>query len=100
MPGVKQSQSEDAALQELRSLGQDLQALRLHVDQKLGETQITGVGPVNGQTVMLNCTTPDTLGLLEALNPIFELSSIRPVSNLSTPTMVYVELSCLAFWEW
>lgn len=31
--------SEDTALQELRGLGRDLQALRLHVDQQLGESQ-------------------------------------------------------------
>ncbi|XP_055077342.1 5-hydroxytryptamine receptor 3A-like [Periophthalmus magnuspinnatus] len=30
--------AEDAALQELRSLGEDLQFLRLHVDQELGKT--------------------------------------------------------------
>ncbi|XP_033821625.1 5-hydroxytryptamine receptor 3A-like [Periophthalmus magnuspinnatus] len=40
---------------------------------------------------MLNCTSPNPTALLQALSPVFELNSIRPVSNLSTHTMVSVE---------
>uniref|UniRef100_A0A8C6S742 Uncharacterized protein n=1 Tax=Neogobius melanostomus TaxID=47308 RepID=A0A8C6S742_9GOBI len=40
---------------------------------------------------MLNCSSPTTPALLEALAPVFKLSSIRPVSNISTPTRVKVE---------
>ncbi|KAJ0064988.1 hypothetical protein NL108_000956, partial [Boleophthalmus pectinirostris] len=40
--GEKKDQlAEDTALQELRSLGEDLKALRFHVDQQLGENPIT-----------------------------------------------------------
>ncbi|XP_055020511.1 uncharacterized protein LOC110160023 isoform X2 [Boleophthalmus pectinirostris] len=112
--GEKKDQlAEDTALQELRSLGEDLKALRFHVDQQLGENPITKEWVqchqqkikcsrvlfifislflcVNGLSVTKNCTSPDPVALLEALGPVFELSSIRPVSNLSTPTMVSME---------
>ena len=39
---------------------------------------------------MLNCTRPDHPALLEALGPVFKLSSIRPVQNPSEPTYVGV----------
>uniref|UniRef100_UPI0037E9847E 5-hydroxytryptamine receptor 3A-like n=1 Tax=Semicossyphus pulcher TaxID=241346 RepID=UPI0037E9847E len=41
-------------------------------------------------SVMLNCTKPDPPSLLEALRPVFNLSSIRPVMNMSTPTNVTI----------
>ncbi|XP_072295017.1 uncharacterized protein [Eucyclogobius newberryi] len=110
---VRDPLAEDAALEELRSLGKDLQALRLHVDQQLGESPsaqewvqcpqqkvkcsrvvfilITLFLCVNGEPVMLNCTSPDPPALLEALSPVFNLSSIRPVSNSTTTTMVFVD---------
>uniref|UniRef100_A0A8C6S3G8 5-hydroxytryptamine receptor 3A n=1 Tax=Neogobius melanostomus TaxID=47308 RepID=A0A8C6S3G8_9GOBI len=47
--------------------------------------------PAPGEAVMLNCSSPTTPALLEALAPVFKLSSIRPVSNISTPTRVKVE---------
>ncbi|XP_076581984.1 uncharacterized protein LOC143317998 [Chaetodon auriga] len=40
---------------------------------------------------MLNCSRPDPPSLLEALRPVFNLSSIRPVMNMSTPTNVSIE---------
>uniref|UniRef100_A0A3B5AQJ3 5-hydroxytryptamine receptor 3E-like n=1 Tax=Stegastes partitus TaxID=144197 RepID=A0A3B5AQJ3_9TELE len=39
---------------------------------------------------MLNCSSPDTLSLLAALQPVFKLNPIRPVMNLSTTTNVSV----------
>uniref|UniRef100_A0AAV2KTY1 Uncharacterized protein n=1 Tax=Knipowitschia caucasica TaxID=637954 RepID=A0AAV2KTY1_KNICA len=140
-PGGKGELSEDMALQQLRSLGEDVQALRLHVDQQMGESPTSQewvqVGfvidrllfglyilfisvsfvtiiiiwcqqqnikcsrvlfsiiilflCVNGEAVMLNCSSPDPPALLSALTPVFQLSSIRPVANLSTPTNVTVE---------
>ncbi|XP_041647337.1 5-hydroxytryptamine receptor 3A-like [Cheilinus undulatus] len=39
---------------------------------------------------MLNCTRPDTPSLLEALGPVFNMSSIRPVMNASTPTNITI----------
>ncbi|XP_034386299.1 5-hydroxytryptamine receptor 3A-like [Cyclopterus lumpus] len=42
---------------------------------------------------MLNCSRPDTPSLLEALQPVFNLSSIRPVMNLSTPTNVSIDFT-------
>lgn len=42
---------------------------------------------------MLNCSRPDGPALLEALRPVFKLSSIRPVLNYSTPTHVIMDFS-------
>ncbi|TKS74671.1 5-hydroxytryptamine receptor 3C [Collichthys lucidus] len=42
-------------------------------------------------SVMLNCSRPDPPSLLEALGPVFNLSSIRPVMNMSTPTTVDID---------
>lgn len=42
---------------------------------------------------MLNCSRPDSLALLEALRPVFNLSSIRPVQNLSTTTYVTMDFT-------
>lgn len=42
---------------------------------------------------MLNCTRPDSPALLEALRPVFNLSSIRPVQNLSTTTYVTMDFT-------
>uniref|UniRef100_A0A8D3DXI4 5-hydroxytryptamine receptor 3A-like n=1 Tax=Scophthalmus maximus TaxID=52904 RepID=A0A8D3DXI4_SCOMX len=39
---------------------------------------------------MLNCSQPDAPSLLEALKPVFNLKSIRPVMNVSTPTTVNI----------
>ncbi|XP_070765026.1 5-hydroxytryptamine receptor 3C-like [Enoplosus armatus] len=39
---------------------------------------------------MLNCSQPDPPSLLEALRPVFNLSSIRPVMDMSTPTNVSI----------
>ncbi|XP_061739260.1 5-hydroxytryptamine receptor 3C-like [Nerophis ophidion] len=41
--------------------------------------------------IMPNCSRPDSLALLEALRPVFNLSSIRPVVNSSTPTHVQID---------
>ncbi|XP_029987504.1 5-hydroxytryptamine receptor 3A-like [Sphaeramia orbicularis] len=38
-----------------------------------------------------NYLSPDPRALLEALQPVFKLKSIRPVYNLSTPTLVYID---------
>uniref|UniRef100_A0A8C3A0I9 Uncharacterized protein n=1 Tax=Cyclopterus lumpus TaxID=8103 RepID=A0A8C3A0I9_CYCLU len=48
---------------------------------------------MHGNSVMLNCSRPDTPSLLEALQPVFNLSSIRPVMNLSTPTNVSIDFT-------
>eukprot|EP00066_Takifugu_rubripes_P008241 XP_003974291.1 PREDICTED: 5-hydroxytryptamine receptor 3C-like [Takifugu rubripes] len=124
---------EGGAIQELRSLGRDLQAIRLQVEQKLGNSQsaeewmqvgfiidrlLFGLyiifitccllkvkpskilflsiillmsAPCN--SVMLNCSRPDPPALLEALSPVFELKSIRPVMNLSVTTNVTVHFT-------
>ncbi|XP_078114927.1 5-hydroxytryptamine receptor 3E-like isoform X2 [Sander vitreus] len=37
-------------------------------------------------SIMLNCSRPDPPSLLEALEPVFNMRSIRPVVNVSTPT--------------
>ncbi|XP_061832277.1 5-hydroxytryptamine receptor 3C-like [Nerophis lumbriciformis] len=42
-------------------------------------------------SIMPNCSRPDSLALLEALRPVFNLSSIRPVVNISTPTHVSID---------
>ncbi|XP_061540241.1 5-hydroxytryptamine receptor 3A-like [Phycodurus eques] len=42
-------------------------------------------------SIMPNCSRPDSLALLEALRPVFSLSSIRPVVNISTATLVSVD---------
>lgn len=39
---------------------------------------------------MLHCSNPDTASLLEALNPVFNLNSIRPVVNITTVTNVSI----------
>lgn len=45
---------------------------------------------------MLNCSQPDQPALLEALRPVFNLRSIRPVMNLSTPTFVSIDFTVFA----
>lgn len=42
---------------------------------------------------MLNCSRPDAPALLDALRPVFNMSSIRPVQNISTPTYVFMDFS-------
>lgn len=42
---------------------------------------------------MLNCSRPDSPALLEALRPVFNLSSIRPVQNVSTMTNVVMDFT-------
>ncbi|XP_041791270.1 5-hydroxytryptamine receptor 3A-like [Chelmon rostratus] len=105
--------AESKALRELRSLGRDLRAIRLRVEQQLGVSKSTEewiqcrlpkvkpskvlfifisvlmCAPCSG--IMLNCSKPDTPSLLEALRPVFNLSAIRPVTNMSTPTTVDIE---------
>ncbi|XP_042369567.1 5-hydroxytryptamine receptor 3A-like [Plectropomus leopardus] len=39
---------------------------------------------------MLNCSRPDPQSLLEALQPVFKLSSIRPVVDMSVPTNISI----------
>ncbi|XP_041647336.1 5-hydroxytryptamine receptor 3E-like [Cheilinus undulatus] len=39
-------------------------------------------------TIDVNCTEPNQPALLKALNPVFNLSAIRPVMNLTTPTNI------------
>lgn len=46
------------------------------------------VGPCT--SVMLNCTQPDSLSLLKAIQPVFDLNPIRPVTNVSSPTSVSI----------
>ncbi|XP_077463693.1 5-hydroxytryptamine receptor 3C-like [Stigmatopora argus] len=42
-------------------------------------------------SIMQNCSSPDSPALLEALRPIFDLRAIRPVMNISIPTWVTVD---------
>ncbi|XP_077391126.1 uncharacterized protein LOC144027457 isoform X2 [Festucalex cinctus] len=103
---------EGRALQELRSLGGDLKVLRLQVEQQLGSSQsskewiqrcpqkikpsvvlfifISLFAHASCSFIMPNCSRPDGPALLEALRPVFDLSSIRPVVNISTTTHVNV----------
>uniref|UniRef100_A0A3Q2Z9F5 Uncharacterized protein n=1 Tax=Hippocampus comes TaxID=109280 RepID=A0A3Q2Z9F5_HIPCM len=59
-------------------------------------TQLTSVPLIFGLclascgSIMSNCTRPDGPALLEALRPVFDLSSIRPVMNVSTTTLVNI----------
>ncbi|KAM3876393.1 5-hydroxytryptamine receptor 3C-like [Diretmus argenteus] len=43
--------------------------------------------------ILLTCSRPDPPALLEALTPTFNLSSIRPVLNISTTTNVSVDFT-------
>ncbi|GAA6219795.1 5-hydroxytryptamine receptor 3A-like isoform X1 [Lates japonicus] len=106
---------EDKTLQELKSMGKDLQAIRLQVEQQSGGSQsseewiqccrlkvkppkllfilISVLMHATCSPFMLNCSQPDTASLLEALQPVFELNSIRPVVNISTPTNVNISFT-------
>nr|XP_019936208.1 PREDICTED: 5-hydroxytryptamine receptor 3E-like [Paralichthys olivaceus] len=42
---------------------------------------------------MMNCSQPDTLSLLEAFKPVFKLSAIRPVMDISTITNVNISFT-------
>ncbi|XP_028443533.1 5-hydroxytryptamine receptor 3E-like [Perca flavescens] len=42
---------------------------------------------------MLSCSRPDPPSLLEALEPVFNMRSIRPVINVSTPTNVSIDFT-------
>ncbi|KAK9519421.1 hypothetical protein VZT92_022153 [Zoarces viviparus] len=108
----------DKSLQELRSLGKNLQAIRLQVE-KLGGSQgsedwiqrcprkvkpakvlficiISVLMHAPCSSVMLNCSQPNLPSLLEALQPVFNLSSIRPVMNASTPTIVSIDFTLVS----
>ncbi|XP_034003858.1 5-hydroxytryptamine receptor 3A-like [Trematomus bernacchii] len=111
-PEEKGPALEDKALQELRSLGRDLQAIRLQVQQQEGSQSsqewiqrcplkvkpskvlfifisvLMHVAPCS--SIMQNCSRPDTPSLLEALQPVFKLNAIRPTMNMSTPTNVSI----------
>ncbi|XP_077964421.1 uncharacterized protein LOC120823430 [Gasterosteus aculeatus] len=107
------------ALQELRSLGKNLQAIRLQVEQQLrgskGREDWIQCCPLQVKpakvlfiilisvlmhapcgSVMLNCSQPDPPSLLSALEPAFNLSFIRPVVNMSTPTTVGIGFTLYA----
>ncbi|KAK2835417.1 hypothetical protein Q5P01_015901 [Channa striata] len=125
--------TDDKAVEELRSLGRDLQAIRLHVEEQLrgnrSSEEWTQVGVIIDRllfglyililtccplkvkpskllfificvlmhapcgSVQLNCTQPDLPSLLAALTPVFNLNSIRPVKNFSTPTSVNISFT-------
>ncbi|KAM6938600.1 5-hydroxytryptamine receptor 3C-like [Lycodopsis pacificus] len=126
----------DKSLQELRSLGKNLQAIRLQVE-KLGGSQgsedwiqvgfiidrllfglyiffisccprkvkpakvlfifiISVLMHAPCSSVMLNCSQPNLPSLLEALQPVFNLSSIRPVMNKSTHTIVSIDFTLVS----
>ncbi|XP_039454395.1 5-hydroxytryptamine receptor 3E-like [Oreochromis aureus] len=42
---------------------------------------------------MLNCSNPDSPSMLEALKPIFNLNTIRPVVNITTVTNVGISIT-------
>nr|XP_049582240.1 uncharacterized protein LOC125972531 [Syngnathus scovelli] len=110
--GEKGQAVEDRALQELRSLGGDLKVLRLQVEEQLGSSQsskewiqccpqkvtssmvlfifISLFTHGSCNAIMPNCSRPDGPALLEALKPVFDLRSIRPVTNTSTTTTVTI----------
>uniref|UniRef100_A0A8C4GHR3 5-hydroxytryptamine receptor 3A n=1 Tax=Dicentrarchus labrax TaxID=13489 RepID=A0A8C4GHR3_DICLA len=112
-PGEMMLVAEGKAVQELRSLGRDLQAIRLQVEQQLCGSKsskewiqccLLKVKPskvlfifisvlmyASCSSIMLNCSQPDPPSLLDALRPVFTLSSIRPVMNMSTPTNVSID---------
>ncbi|XP_071764165.2 uncharacterized protein LOC139918646 isoform X1 [Centroberyx gerrardi] len=106
---------EDKTLQELRRLGKDLQAIRLQVEQQLTGNQssedwiqrcpltvkpskvlfifISVLMHAPCSAVTVNCSRPDPPALLEALGPVFDLSPIRPVRSLSTPTTINISFT-------
>ncbi|XP_053734804.1 uncharacterized protein LOC128767100 isoform X1 [Synchiropus splendidus] len=108
------AEQEDKALEELKNLSRDLQAIRVQVDRQINGTKssedwtkrhmprvkstkllflfVSVLMHGSCSCVMLNCSRPDPPALLEALKPVFNLSSIRPVVNSSTPTFVYVNI--------
>ncbi|XP_036971873.1 5-hydroxytryptamine receptor 3C-like isoform X2 [Acanthopagrus latus] len=115
LPGEKGPAVDSMAVQELRSLGRDLQAIRLHVEQQQGDSKsseewiqcrllkvkppkllfifISVLMHAPCSSLMVNCSQPDLPSLLEALTPVFTLSSIRPVMNTSTPTRVSIDFT-------
>ncbi|XP_077573944.1 5-hydroxytryptamine receptor 3A-like isoform X2 [Stigmatopora nigra] len=104
---------EKNALRELRSLSEDLKVLRLQVEEQLSSTQgskgwiqhcllkakpslvlfifICLFNQASCNSILQNCSSPDTPALLEALRPVFELKAIRPVMNVSIPTALTVD---------
>uniref|UniRef100_A0A3P8RU68 Uncharacterized protein n=3 Tax=Amphiprion percula TaxID=161767 RepID=A0A3P8RU68_AMPPE len=107
-PGV-----ENKAVQQLRNLSKDLQAIRLQVEQQLNGRPsseewiqccplkvkpskvlfifVSLLMHAQCNSVMLPCSQPDTPSLLAALQPVFKLRPIRPVMNLSTTTNVTID---------
>ncbi|XP_029939279.1 5-hydroxytryptamine receptor 3A-like isoform X2 [Salarias fasciatus] len=106
---------EGKAVQELRSLGKDVQSIRLLVEKQLKQNDseeewiqcslqkvksskllflfISVLMCAPSSSMMLNCSEPDTPSLLEALRPVFNLSAIRPVVYLSTATNVTLDFT-------
>ncbi|XP_073331885.1 5-hydroxytryptamine receptor 3A-like [Pagrus major] len=115
LPEGKGPVADSMAIQELKSLGRDLQAIRLKVEQQLGDNnsseewmqcRLLKVKPSKllfifisvlmhapCSSFKLNCSKPDRPSLLEALKPVFNLSSIRPVMNVSTPTRISIDFT-------
>ncbi|XP_041861413.1 uncharacterized protein LOC121652605 [Melanotaenia boesemani] len=106
----KDPAGDDKALQELKSLSTVLSAIRDEVEQKQKGTQssedwiqccpmkvksskllfiLTSLlisAPFS--SARLSCSQPNPPSLLGGLQTVFNLSSIRPVVNMSTPTVV------------
>ncbi|XP_028301247.1 5-hydroxytryptamine receptor 3A-like isoform X2 [Gouania willdenowi] len=109
---IKSQAVESKAVQELKKVGKHIQAIRVQVEQQLGSsnpdsedwlqcrppkvkpsmflflsiTLLLCVPP--STSAMLHCTDPSPMSLLVALQPVFELSAIRPVRLYSTPLNV------------
>ncbi|KAM6922083.1 uncharacterized protein FYW49_007721 [Xenentodon cancila] len=112
-PETKGAREEDKALQELRSLSKVLHAIRSQVEEQQKGSQSSedwiqccqmkikpsklliilislAMHASTCSPVMLNCSQPDVPSLLDALQPVFDLSPIRPIVNMSTQTNVSI----------
>ncbi|XP_061594965.1 5-hydroxytryptamine receptor 3A-like [Cololabis saira] len=119
LPETKGASEEDKALQELRSLSNVLHALRSRVEEQQKGSQssedwiqccqmkikpsklliiltslLMHASPCSA--ILAKCSEPDSASLLHALQPVFDLSPIRPVINVSTQTTVGLDFHMLA----
>ncbi|XP_017268771.1 5-hydroxytryptamine receptor 3A [Kryptolebias marmoratus] len=116
-PPETKAAEDDKALQELRSLSSVLRAIRSQMEQQQQQKEkqssedwiqccpmkvkpskhlfilISLLMSASSSSAILNCSQPNPTSLLSALQAAFDLNSIRPVSNMSTTTKVYISFT-------
>ncbi|KAM8745869.1 uncharacterized protein AB9X84_016935 [Acanthopagrus schlegelii] len=111
-PEQKGPLDEDKALQELRSLGRDLEALKLQIKQQLSAEEWIQVGFIIDRLLfllyilfisamslcysILACKEGHSGPTYESMQAVFDLQPFRPAVNLSNPTIANISFTLYA----